>query len=231
MNSVKIYGVSFSYFVRVIRILCQYKGLPYELTTAPFGQEIPIFTDAHTTLHPFKKMPVLIDGDLILPESTAIARYLDSKESNSHPSNQPTTHLFPHDPTLKAQTDSTANLLAIYGARTVVAGLILEFALPKGEGGAIRFDVAQANIPAAQHTLQWMEALLNKHPHYLMAQQFTLCDAYAIPMLDYLSQLPAPFNLLPQYPQLQAYLSFHQPQAYCEGILGEPDLSVLGNKK
>ena len=74
----KLYGAPQSPFVRKARIVLEEKGLPYALEPLVPG------------LHPLGKMPVLRDGDTVVPDSSVIAAYLERK----HPS----PALLPADP-------------------------------------------------------------------------------------------------------------------------------------
>jgi glutathione S-transferase len=76
--TLKLYGVPQSPFVRKARIALEEKGLPYEL-------EAP-----DPDLHPMGKMPVLRDGDRVVPDSSVICAYLEK----AHPG----TRLYPEDP-------------------------------------------------------------------------------------------------------------------------------------
>jgi len=74
----KLYGVPQSPFVRKARIALEEKGLPYELLNPVPGQ------------HPLGKMPVLGDGELVIPDSSVICAYLEKKH--------PAPALYPEDP-------------------------------------------------------------------------------------------------------------------------------------
>jgi len=63
----KLYGAPQSPFVRKARIALEEKGLPYELEPLVPG------------LHPLGKMPVLRDGDVVVPDSSVICAYLERK--------------------------------------------------------------------------------------------------------------------------------------------------------
>jgi glutathione S-transferase len=63
----KLYGVPQSPFVRKARIVLEEKGVPYELESPVPGQ------------HPLGKMPVLQDEDVLVPDSSVIAAYLERK--------------------------------------------------------------------------------------------------------------------------------------------------------
>src|SRR5258708_20228050 len=69
MTAIKVHGVPPSTFTRTVLLACHEKGIDYELVpTAP--HEI-------TALNPFRKIPAITHGDLVLFESTAILPYLD----------------------------------------------------------------------------------------------------------------------------------------------------------
>ena len=210
MSTLKLYGPEFSYFLRSVRLLCQFKGLAYEVTRAPYGKEIPILGDEHASLHPFRKLPVLIDGDLVLPETMAIAFYLESKPGPS---------FLPGSTEGKAKILAQAGIISLYAHQHLVKNLLLEFAFPKGDQGNVRIDVVKDNLPAAQNAMRWIADSVGS-AQYFIAGQFTLCDAYLIPMLDYIDQLPEPFCINKHYANLNDYLAFQRAQTYAEGVLG-----------
>ncbi len=210
MTTLKLYGPGFSYYLRAMRQLCRFKGISHEVTSAPFGEEMPFFSDRHAELHPYRKLPVLIEGSLVIPETMAIALYLESK---------PGPGFIPGDAADRAKVLSSAGIISLYIHQFLIRNVLLEFAFPKGDEGKIRFDVVDRNIADANRALAWVADALGTSP-FFTARQFTLCDAYLIPMLDYLDQLPSPYNLINAFPNLWDYLGFHRQQAYSEGILG-----------
>ncbi len=73
-----VYGVKFSPYVLKVLVALEEKGLAYTLEPpAP-------------ALHPLGKMPVLRDGDVVVPDSSVICAYLDRKH--------PTPALYPEEP-------------------------------------------------------------------------------------------------------------------------------------
>lgn len=211
MTTIKLYGPEFSYFLRVVRLLCQFKGIEHEVTRAPFGEEIPFFGDAHARLHPYRKLPVLIDGSTVIPETMAMAHYLESKPGPS---------FIPGEARDRAEIISLAGIISLYIHQSVMRDVVLEFAFPKGSEGQVRLDVVEKNIDDANKSLAWVSGVLG-NGHFFSAGQFTLCDAYLVPMLDYLDQLPTPFDLNKFFPALCHYLEFQRQQKYAEGVLGK----------
>ena len=210
MNIVTLYGPDFSYFLRVTAILCRYKGLPYQVTLAPYGDVIPPFGEGHKALHPYKRMPVLIEGDLVLPESLAIAYYINTKEG---------PNFLPQSAGSTAGCLSLANQIALYTHEALMKNLILEFAFPKGPDKTIRFEWINNHLNDAKSSLLWLEQTI-ADSDYLYSNSFTVADAYLIPMLDYLDQMPEQYRLIQEYAGLQQYLSFHRQQSYCQMVLG-----------
>ncbi len=80
-ESVRIHGYPVSAWTRTARMTCVEKGIRYELVPVARG------TEAHGELHPFRRMPILEVGGLVLIESLAITGYLD--EAFPGPSLQP----------------------------------------------------------------------------------------------------------------------------------------------
>ena len=71
MSTLEIIGVPRSSYVRVVRMACEEKGVPYVLQ-----EEIP-HSPAVNAIHPFGKVPVMRYGGVELYESKAIVTYID----------------------------------------------------------------------------------------------------------------------------------------------------------
>lgn len=71
--SLKLIGAALSPFVRKARVVLAEKGLSYEHDPmVPFG-----VSDEYKRMHPQGKIPVLVDGDRVIPDSSAISLYLE----------------------------------------------------------------------------------------------------------------------------------------------------------
>lgn len=82
----KLYGANPSPFFRKARVALEEKGIPYETEAlAPFPK-----TPELLALHPMGKIPILRDGEVVVPDSSVICAYLEKK----HPS----PPLYPDDP-------------------------------------------------------------------------------------------------------------------------------------
>jgi glutathione S-transferase len=82
----KLYGANPSPFFRKARVVLEEKGIPYQTEAL-----VPIpKTPQLLALHPMGKIPVLRDGDVVVPDSSVICAYLEKKH--------PRPALYPDDP-------------------------------------------------------------------------------------------------------------------------------------
>ena len=83
--NLKLSGVNLSPFVRKVRVALAEKGLAYDHEPLmPFG--LPA---EYVAKHPLKKIPLLEDGEKVIPDSSAICAYLEGIA--------PTPALYPSD--------------------------------------------------------------------------------------------------------------------------------------
>ncbi|MDN4501900.1 glutathione S-transferase family protein [Alteromonadaceae bacterium BrNp21-10] len=204
MNQVQIFGVQFSTYVRSTQLVCEEKGITYDISFDVKGKNIEFKSAEHEQLHPFRRIPVLLHGDKVLCESIAIIRYLDANFDGPK--------LTPEDPWLAAQVDEWCQLIAMYINNAYVRDYILELVFPKGEGGKPRLDVIQQNKPAALAALAILQQQLGDKD-YLISNDFTLADAMAAPSLYYACHLPEAFALVEEHSPLMAYAQRLQNRA------------------
>jgi len=197
-QSVHIVGMQFSSFVRSVQLCCEEKGIAYTIGPEVNGQLMNPGSTELLTLHPFGKIPVLVHGDRHLIETPSICRYLDAAFAGPA--------LQPKDLWLRAQVDQWSAMLALYIDHAIVRRYLLEFVFPKGEAGAIRQEVVDAAKPEMTRVLKLLDEQLAEGD-YLVGDTFSIADAIAAPMLDYLSGLPAAEGFLVDLPRLVAYVA------------------------
>lgn len=93
----KLYSAPLSLFARKVEIALREKGLPFERVMVPFSQErgyAPKHPDV-LAANPKGQVPVLVDGDLALFDSTVILEYLE----DAHPD----PPLYPASPKARAE--------------------------------------------------------------------------------------------------------------------------------
>ncbi|MEQ8398666.1 glutathione S-transferase family protein [Thalassobaculum sp.] len=93
----KLYSAPLSLFARKVEIALAEKGLPFERELVPFSQAEG-YSPKHPAVeaaNPKKQVPVLVDGDLTLFDSTVIFEYLEDA--------YPEPPLMPRDPKARAR--------------------------------------------------------------------------------------------------------------------------------
>lgn len=91
-----LYSGPLSLFTAKVRIALAEKGIDYERVEVPFGRAG--YEPKHPEVlrhNPKAQVPVYVDGDLVLWDSTVIIEYLDERH--------PETPLFPADPAARAR--------------------------------------------------------------------------------------------------------------------------------
>jgi len=69
----KLYGGPLSPFFRKVRVVLEEKGIPYQIESL-----IPVpKTPELLAMHPMGKIPILRDGDVVVPDSSVICTYLE----------------------------------------------------------------------------------------------------------------------------------------------------------
>ena len=150
-ETIHIYGPSFSNFVRTVMLVCEEKKLAYSVGFEVAGKEVAFKSEQHLGLHPFGKIPVLLDKGLVLPETASICRYLDADKT-----------LQPNNSLAFARHDALCALISIDIDKILVREYLLEFAFPKGENNSVRFDVVKDVQPKAATTLAIIEKMLDE---------------------------------------------------------------------
>lgn len=213
--SVHIVGPQFSTFVRSVQLCCEEKGIAYSLGAELDGRLMVLHSAEHYALHPFGKVPILLHGERRLIETASICRYLDAAFEG--PALQPETTW------QRAQVDQWTGLLALYVDQALVRRYLLEFVFPKGEGGSVREDAVAAAQPEVVRHMNLLEQQLAQGD-YLVGDDFTIADAIAAPMLDYLAGMPAAKDLMAETPHLMAYIERLRARPAAAKVLVVPDL-------
>jgi len=194
MSKPEIIGSSRSSYTRVVRMVCEEKGIDYTLTETLLGAP-EVFA-----IHPFGKMPVLRHGDFTLYESKAISTYLDRAF--------PGPELIPSDPREGALTEQWVSLVNTVLDPTLVRTYLLAYAFPMAEDGKPDRARIDAVLPSVREQL----ALLDKAvaaTGYLVGDRFTLADICVLPILYYLKRLPESGRMLETSTPLGRYHETH----------------------
>jgi glutathione S-transferase len=190
----EIIGSSRSTYTRVVRMVCEEKGIAYELTQAQLGAPEVV------AIHPFGKMPVLRHGDFELCESKAIASYLDC----SFPGPQ----LISSDPRLGALTEQWVSLVNTVMDATLIRTYVFAYAFPKTADGKPDRKAIDAVTPAVRNQIGVLDKAVAS-TGYLVGDQFSFADINLLPILYYVRQLPEAAEAFSAAPHLAGYYERH----------------------
>jgi glutathione S-transferase len=194
MPKPEILGSLRSSYTRVVRMVCEEKGIEHILTETQLGApEI-------RAIHPFGKMPVLRHGDFTLCESKAIASYLD----RSFPGLQ----LIPSDPRLAALTEQWVSLVNTVMDPTLVRSYLLAYAFPRTADGKPDRKIIDAVLPMVREQLALLEKSVASTGH-LVGDHVTLADINLLPILFYVRQLPEAAEAFDSATHLGRYYATH----------------------
>jgi glutathione S-transferase len=201
---IKIYGINVSAFVRKVRVVLAEKDIPYELVPTN-----PAAPDAEfQALTPLRKVPVLKDDTVVLPDSSVIVAYLEKR--------YPKPALLPEDPAQYGR----ALFYEEYGDTVVYGALIPVFLqrvfVPYVLKGTPDEKVIADALGRTPAVLDYLEGELADR-EWLAGGQFSVADiAVATPFVNW-SHGGEKVDAT-RWPRLAAYL---------ERVLGRPSFQAL----
>jgi len=194
MPKPEIIGSQRSTYTRVVRMVCEEKGIDHVLTERLLGApEI-------AAIHPLGKMPVLRHGEVELFESKAIATYLDRRF--------PGPAVFPSDPHLAALTEQWVSFVNTSVDRTLIRTYLFAYIVPKGPDGTPDRAAIEAVMPAVREQLGILDRAVAATGH-LVGGEFTFADINLLPILFYIRRTPEGGEALAGAPHLSAYYDAH----------------------
>jgi glutathione S-transferase len=193
MPTPEIIGSARSTYTRVVRMVCEEKGIDYALTECALG------APELRAIHPLGKMPVLRHGDVKLFESKAIATYLDRSF--------PGPPIFPSEPRLAALTEQWVSLVNTVMDRTLRTYLYAYIAPQTADRSPDRAAI-EAVMPAVREQLTILDRAVAGTGH-LVGDRFTFADINLLPILHRVGQVPEGAQALAAANRLAAYYEAH----------------------
>jgi glutathione S-transferase len=194
MAKPEIIGSTRSTYTRVVRMVCEEKGIDYTLTEVLLGApELSI-------IHPFGKMPVLRHDDVELFESKAIATYLDRTF--------PAPSLFPDTPRLAALTEQWVSLVNTLIDRTIIRTYLFAYIAPGTPDAKPNRAVIDGVMPALREQVAVLDKAVAGTGH-LVGNAFTFADINLMPLLHRLKIPPEGAEALAGARHLAAYYDRH----------------------
>ena len=190
MADVVLHTERFSPYGWTARLAAQEKGVHHSI--APVNTQ----TDAHLRLHPFRKMPVLVHGDVVIYETLAITHYLD--RAFGGPSLQPDD--------VMGQT-TVLRWISIVNSYVfpVMNGLVKE----RTAGSWRAEPTNDAVLASLRQPLAEQLALIDKavmEHAFLAGSSFTLADAFLFPQLHFAAFTPEGGEAIAAAPAAAAWL-------------------------
>lgn len=191
MADVKIYGAPQSTYVRTARMICEEKGIDYDL------EVVDISGEDYKAIHPFSKMPGFRHGDVQLYETPAIGFYLDTTFDGPA--------LQPSDTLGRARMIQWISSICDYGYQALIREVVIpRFVLPM-RGETPDEAAIKAALPRVENFLKTADAQLAK-TDYLAGDALSLADLLLVPCVFYLSMTPEGKDLMPKYKGVSAWL-------------------------
>jgi glutathione S-transferase len=170
-------------------VLMKQAGIAFDEVVIPFDSMEPgsPFRVALAKINPAGRVPVLVDGDLAVWDTLAIAEYLAEKF--------PALQLWPSDAKLRARARSVcAEMHAGFEALRNALGMNIEASLPE-VGAKVMREQPQVRTDIDRIVQMWTD-LLERHGGPLLFGRFSIADAFFAPVVmrfvTYGVPLPAP---------------------------------------
>ncbi len=196
-------------------VLLKQAGIAFEEVMIRFDGFTPetAFKRAASALAPTGKVPVLVDGDLVVWDTLAIAEYVAERF--------PDKHLWPQDKAARARARSVcAEMHSGFAALRSHCPMNIEAKLADA-GALIWRDQTGVRADVARLVAMW-EQLLAAHGGPMLFGQFSIADAYFAPVCMRLKNYALPVS-----PTVAAYLTrvcaLPGVKAWVDGALAEKD--------
>uniref|UniRef100_A0A0D9V124 glutathione transferase n=1 Tax=Leersia perrieri TaxID=77586 RepID=A0A0D9V124_9ORYZ len=211
MVAVKVFGPAKSTGVARVLVCLEEVGTEYELVRVhlPTGEHK---SPAHLARNPFGQVPAFQDGDLILFESRAIAKYVLRKSASEllRESNISESAMVDVWLEVESQTFDKAMSAITFQCLT----------LPIFMGGKPDKKIVEANLEKLKKALEVYEARLCSS-RYLAGDFISLADLSHFPMAHYLLATPHA-SVLDAYPHVKSWIA---------GLLQRPSVRRTEGKK
>ena len=196
-------------------VLMTQKGIAFEEVLVPFGNEVggvdEAFKRTIRAINPAGTVPVLVDGDLAVWDTLAIAEYLAEQF--------PELHLWPREAAVRARARSVvAEMHAGFTALRSRCGMNIEAHLPE-QGRIVWRDNPGVRANVARISAMWTE-LLAEHGGPMLLGDFSIADAYYAPVCMRLRTFDLPVSQVVQ-DYVARVAALPGVQAWIDGALAE----------
>lgn len=184
MADITVFGFAPSNYVWTTRLTCEEKGISHELKPVEFG------SPEHVAMHPFRKIPAVRHGDLVLFETSAICRYLDEVFDGPALCPEGTLERFEMEKWISAFTD--------YFIPALIRRFVLHVLFPKGPDGTVDRSVVDAALEEGKDRLAVLDAAL-EGKDFLVGESLSIADLFMVPIISHVRSIPEGAKLLAQF--------------------------------
>jgi glutathione S-transferase len=175
MARLEIIGFDISNWVRAARVACHEKGVDYELTPNGMTGVGDLKSENHLKMHPFGRIPAMRHGDVVLFETAAISRYVDSMFAGPR--------LVPEDKLEAARMEQWVSTMIDYVSRSIMGRCVVQYVLPRFRGGEPNREMIDAAMPDIRAHLAILNKALARGP-FFHGEQPHIDDFILMPMID-----------------------------------------------
>jgi glutathione S-transferase len=189
-----LHGYRYSVYVRIVRLVLAEKGVAYDrVEVNPFAPDRPA---AYLALHPFGRVPVLVDDGFTLYETAAISRYIDRAF--------PGPSLQPVPPQALARMDQIIGIVDSYAYWPTVRQVFSHRVFRARTGQPIDELEIERGLAASAKVLAALEPLIEEGP-LIGEGPLSLADLHLGAMMAYFVLAPEGATLLREHPRLTAW--------------------------
>jgi glutathione S-transferase len=194
--TVQLHGYHYSVYAWIARLAMHAKGIGYQwVEVNPFARDVPA---EYLAMHPFGRVPTLVNGDFVLFETSAMTRYMD--EAFQGPPLQP---IKPED---RARVSQIISVIDSYGYWPLVRQVFSHGVFRPRLGHPADPKEYQRGLEAAPLVLRALDQLATGGG-FLVADTLSLADIHLAPMVAYFTSDPNGEILLGQHDRLSAWWS------------------------
>lgn len=191
----RLFGASYSVYVRIARVCLFEKGIEYSLVPVDIFAKGGPPAD-YLAMQPFGCIPAFEQGALSLYETSAITRYID--EAFEGPKLQPRGAVH------RARCNQLISIADNYAYPNLVWGIYVERVSKRARGVRPDEEKIATAMASSRICLAAMSELMGRGP-WLAGEDLTLADIYAAPMFDYFVMAPEGRELIERHERLNEW--------------------------
>ena len=194
--SVELHGYQNSVYSWIARLALREKGVEHTWTEVnPFAENVP---DSYLAMHPFKRVPTLVHGDIVVFETNAITRYVDEAFSGAP--------LQRTSPTERAICNQIISIVDSYVYWPLVRQVFGHGVFRPRLGRPSDRGEVERGMDAAPKVLGSLEKLASRS-RFVCGDEVSLADIHLGPMIGYFALFPEGKSLLDRYERLGTWWS------------------------